>query len=244
VSPYVSCDLPPMLCGVNGAPMKQRRGAYLGWCALALAVSLGTPSPAQAQTTQCLTEGVNCEEAPLPPVTDGLGQSAPGTVPTTAPTTSSAPGTGTVPTSPSSAPSSSTAVASPSTVAAGHSVTVQGTGPFAANQPLQVFFDGAPPSPPVTAQSDAAGAYVATVTVPSTASSGTHRITVSGPGPQGGTHESIATVMVGLADTGFVTDVMAIVGAAVLALGLHLVRRSQWSAPVSTKNWVPSPRRG
>lgn len=214
---------------------QDRRVRLVAGGAVALLAWLSASPVGHAQSTQCLTEGVGCEDT-IPDATTG---SAPGTVPTTAPSSSGAPGASTVPTA---APSSSVATASPSTVSAGEPVTVRGTGPFGPAQPLQITFDGTVPLG--STQADEAGAYVATATIPPNASRGLHRITVSGQGAQGGTHESVAEITVGLPVTGAVTDIMAVVGVAVLALGLHLVRRSQWSLPVSTSNWASSGERG
>ena len=88
----------------------------------------------------------------------------------------------------------SEAQVSAATVAPGQQVSVTGGG-FAPGRDLRadLFSD------PVflgSTRSDAAGRFATTVTIPVNASPGPHQIVVSGPGPQGGTHRSVATVTV------------------------------------------------
>ena len=118
---------------------------------------------------------------------------APAPAPAPAPTPAPAPS----PPQPASAArpdTESQAQVSDATVTPGEQVTVTGGG-FAPSRELRVDMD----SDPVflgTTRSDAGGRFTATVTIPSNASPGVHRIVVSGPGTGGGTHRSIATVNV------------------------------------------------
>lgn len=204
---------------------------------LALAAWLSSAAPASAQ--ECPAEGC--------PPDFGAPQDPQQTVPTTAPATGTVPTTvpTTGPTTDPTAvgvPSSSTALASPSTVSPGASVTIQGAG-FGPDQTLQMTFTDSSPVALGSTQSDATGSYSATVTIPSTATVGAHEITVSGPDAQGGTHESVAAITVGLAQTGVMTNIMVLVGVTALAAGVHLVLKSQWSPPVSTAGFALSRRR-
>ena len=88
---------------------------------------------------------------------------------------------------------------SDATVEPGQQVNVVGGG-FAPDRDLRadLFSD------PVflgSTRSDAAGRFAITVTIPANVSPGPHRIVVSGPGRQGGTHRSVATVTVVVAVT-------------------------------------------
>ncbi|HEX2272940.1 MAG TPA: hypothetical protein VHG90_03590 [Acidimicrobiales bacterium] len=116
---------------------------------------------------------------------------------TDAPAAAPAPSPAPAPVAPAPAASPDTesqAQVSDATVTPGEQVTVTGGG-FAPNRDLRIDMD----SDPVflgTTRSDAGGRFTATVTIPLNASPGAHRIVVSGPGPGGGTHRSIATVNV------------------------------------------------
>jgi hypothetical protein len=93
---------------------------------------------------------------------------------------------------------------SDSTVTRGQRVEITGGG-FAANQSsLPITFTSTPVSLGTT-RSDSTGHYSATVTIPTTATPGAHRITVTGQGAQGGSHTSFIDVIVlaaGLPATG------------------------------------------
>lgn len=212
---------------------------FVGVAAITLVTALGSQQPVSAQS-DCGSE-VGCQDpgaaeplagAPTVPATVA-------TVPTTASTVATVP---TTPTTGQTGASTSTAQVSPATVGPGQTVSIRG-GSFAPNQTLQMLLSTSPPASLGTTRSDATGSYSATATIPATTPVGTYRLTVSGPGAQGGAHESAATVTVGLAQTGMMTGVLALVGALALASGARLVIQSQWSPPVSTRNWAPTRRR-
>ena len=228
-----------------------RRSVGLGATALVAAL-LGFQGPALAQEDGCGTE-VGCGDPgssdPSGVVPAAPTEPMPTPVPTTVPvplTGTSVPTTGaTVPTTPTTGPtatSSSPAHVSPTTVNAGQSVTIRG-GSFAPNQSLQMLLSTTPPTSLGSARSDATGSFSATATIPAATTAGTYRLTVSGPGAQGGTHESSASVTVALARTGVMTTVLTLVGAVALAAGAKLVIQSQWSRPVSTAGWAATARR-
>lgn len=206
--------------------------------AVTLVAVLGLQAPASAQN-DCGSE-VGCEDpggtgdpfgaSPTVPTT---GVTVPTTVASSVPTTS-VPGQG--------ATSTSVAQVSPTTVAAGKTVTIQ-AGSFAPNQTVQMQLSTTPPTSLGSAQSDAGGSVSTTATIPASASAGTYRLTITGPGAQGGPHESAATLTVGLAETGFMSGVLALVGALAVGSGAKLVIQGSWSRPVSTRSWVDNRRR-
>jgi hypothetical protein len=200
-----------------------RRGLVIGSCVLLLWFAPQHPAGAQVDDCDPL---LGCDDV-------GAGTD-------TVPTTSTAP---TVPVAPTTeAPGQaggSSAQVSPVTVAPGDTITIQG-GSFASEERLEISLSTSPPTSLGTVQSDSTGSYSATATIPGTVPLGTYTVTVSGPGPQGGLHEASDTVTVGLAQTGATTGILALAGAAAVGAGARLVLRSQWSRPVSTRNWVPA----
>ena len=216
------------------------RPRWMGIAAVTFVAVLGLQAPASAQN-DCGSE-VGCQDpggtvdpgaSPTVPTTGATVPTTPTTVASSVPTTS-VPGEG--------ATSTSVAQVSPTTVAAGQTVTIQ-AGSFAPNQTVQMQLSTTPPTSLGTAQSDAGGSVSTTATIPASASAGTYRLTITGPGAQGGPHESAATVTVGLADTGFTSGVLAVLGALAVGSGARLVIQSSWSRPVSTRSWVDSRRR-
>ena len=203
-----------------------------------VAAVLGLQAPASAQLdcgseVGCEDPGGTVEASPTVPTTGVTVPTTPTTVGSSVPTTS-VPGEG--------ATSTSVAQVSPTTVAAGQTVTIQ-AGSFAPNQTVQMQLSTTPPTSLGTAQSDASGSVSTTATVPASASPGTYRLTITGPGAQGSPHESAATVTVGLAETGFMSGVLALVGALAIGSGAKLMIQGSWSRPVSTRSWVDNRRR-
>ena len=137
-------------------------------------------------------------------------------------TTTSLPSSTPVPTA-----TTSVATASPSTVAPGGNVTVTGGGMApSADLTLTLFSD---PISLGTARADASGNFSVVVTIPADTSPGEHRLVVSGRGPQGEVHESVATLTVGtsggnaLVRTGPDTGGMMQLAIGLCALGVMLV---------------------
>ncbi len=213
----------------------------IGIAAVAFVAVLGLQAPASAQY-DCGSE-VGCQDpggtsdplgaSPTVPTTGVTVPTTTTTVASSVPTTST-PGQG--------ATSTSVTQVSPATVAAGQTVTIR-AGSFAPNQTLQIQLSTTPPTSLGTAQSDPSGSVSTTATIPASASAGTYRLTITGPGAQGDPHESAATVTVGLAETGFMSGVLAVVRALAVGSGAKLVIRSWWSRPVSTTRWVDNRRR-
>jgi hypothetical protein len=83
---------------------------------------------------------------------------------------------------------------SQSTASPGQTIGVSGGG-FAPDKTLQVTYSD-PPTSLGTTKSDSAGNFSTQVTIPTNATPGTGRITVSGPAPGGGTRQVTATVTV------------------------------------------------
>jgi hypothetical protein len=205
-----------------------RGGLVIGSCALLL--WFGRQPPAGAQVDDC---------DPLLGCDDAAAEAD------TAPTTSTAP---TVPVAPTTESTGQAGTAgagarvSPATVAPGQAITIQGDS-FAPEERLEISLSTNPPTSLGAVQSDGTGRYSATATIPGTTPLGTYTVTVSGPGPQGSLHEASDTVTVGLAQTGATTGILALAGAVAVGSGVRLVLRSQWSRPVSTRNWAPARRR-
>jgi LPXTG-motif cell wall-anchored protein len=148
------------------------------------------------------------------------------------------PEAGTNPTSPGSGGSSSSSSASLSdgVVAPGQSVTISGSG-FADGKELAMTFLSTP-VPLGTTNSNANGAFRASVSIPRNATPGQHQLVVTGPGARGGTHRAIARLRVvgagaasatpgELPRTGGNTGPLTVVGGLLLMLGWMLVRLSR-----------------
>lgn len=109
------------------------------------------------------------------------------------------------------------------TVSPGQKVTFQGGG-FAANAPLQLEFQSTP-VPLGSTNADASGNFKATVTIPTDASAGPHKLVARGAGAQGGVNESSVDIVVAAAGTIAVTGMRmgALAMAGLGALGAVLL---------------------
>lgn len=117
------------------------------------------------------------------------------TTPTTSTSTTLAPVEGSTTSSTTTVGSGTTGTVDPSTAKPGVTLTIRGSG-FQADAQLQISLAGPPATALGSTVAGASGAYAATLKLPMNVAPGSHTLLVTGPGPDGASRSTTATITV------------------------------------------------